>query len=194
MLAVKCSVQYGEAGIKMSRIGNTPIDIAKGVEVKASDGKVMVKGPKGALEVAVPEVLDVKVEDGKVIVGRKGDTREYKSQHGLVRTLIANMIEGVTKGFSKELEIQGVGFKGVMQGKKLVLSLGYSHNIEVVAPEGVNIEVTDGVNIKIAGADKQKVGETAAKIRAYYPAEPYKGKGVRYKGEYVRRKEGKTVA
>jgi len=178
----------------MSRIGNTPIEIVSGVEVKLDAGKAIVKGPKGALEVAVPDLLDVKVEDGKVLVTRKGETREHKSQHGLIRTLIANSIAGVTQGFSKELEIQGVGFKGIMQGRKLTLSLGYSHDIELEAPEGVNIEVTDNVNIKVEGADKQKVGETAAKIRAYYPAEPYKGKGVRYKGEYVRRKEGKTVA
>ncbi len=178
----------------MSRIGNTPIDIASGAEINLADGKVTVKGPKGALEVDLPDVLDVKVEDGKVIVSRKGESREHKSQHGLVRTLIANSIVGVTQGFIKELEIQGVGFKGVMQGRKLTLSLGYSHDIDLEAPDGINIEVTDNVKIKVEGADKQKVGEVAAKIRAYYPAEPYKGKGVRYKGEYVRRKEGKTVA
>lgn len=178
----------------MSRIGTTPIEIASGVEVKLADGKVMVKGPRGALEVTVPEVLDVKVEDGKIVVTRKGDTRQHKSQHGLIRTLIANMVEGVTNGFSKELEIQGVGFKAVLDGNKMTLSLGYSHTIELIPPAGVNLEVTDATNVKVVGADKQKVGETAAKIRAYYPAEPYKGKGVRYKGERVRRKEGKTVA
>ena len=178
----------------MSRIGTTPIEIASGAEVTIADGKVMVKGPKGALEVAVPELLDAKVEDGKIIVTRKGETRQHKSLHGLIRTLIANMVEGVTKGFVKELEIQGVGFKALLAGNKMTLSLGYSHTIELIAPEGVNLEVTDNTNIKVEGADKQKVGETAAKIRAYYPAEPYKGKGVRYKGEHVRRKEGKTVA
>jgi large subunit ribosomal protein L6 len=193
-LAAKFSVQYGEARITMSRIGNTPIEIASGAEATIADSKVMVKGPKGALEVSVPDVLDVKIEDGKIIVSRKGETRLHKSQHGLIRTLIANMVTGVTQGFIKELEIQGVGFKAILAGTKLTLSLGYSHTIELVAPDGVNIEVTDATKLKIEGADKQKVGETAAKIRAYYPAEPYKGKGVRYKGEYVRRKEGKTVA
>jgi large subunit ribosomal protein L6 len=178
----------------MSRIGNTPIEIASGAEATIAEDKVMVKGPKGALEVSVPDVLDVKIEDGKIIVSRKGETRLHKSQHGLIRTLIANMVTGVTQGFIKELEIQGVGFKAILAGTKLTLSLGYSHTIELVAPDGVNIEVTDATKLKIEGADKQKVGETAAKIRAYYPAEPYKGKGVRYKGEYVRRKEGKTVA
>ena len=178
----------------MARIGNTPIEIASGAEATIAEGKVMVKGPKGALEVSVPDVLDVKIEDGKIIVSRKGETRLHKSQHGLIRTLIANMVTGVTQGFIKELEIQGVGFKAILAGTKLTLSLGFSHTIELVAPDGVNIEVTDATKLKIEGADKQKVGETAAKIRAYYPAEPYKGKGVRYKGEYVRRKEGKTVA
>ena len=141
----------------MSRIGNTPIEVTPGVEVKIADGKVMVKGPKGALEVAVPDVLAVKEDGGKLIVSRNGETRQHKSQHGLIRTLIANMVIGVTQGFSKELEIQGVGFKGVLAGTKLTLSLGYSHTIELVAPDGVNIEVTDGTKIKIEGADKQKV-------------------------------------
>jgi large subunit ribosomal protein L6 len=178
----------------MSRIGNMPIEVVSGAEVTLVDNKVMVKGAKGALEVSVPDVLDAKVEDGKIIVTRKGETRLHKSQHGLIRTLIANMVEGVSKGFSKELEIQGVGFKAILAGPKLTLSLGYSHEIVMIAPDGVSIEVTDATKIKVEGADKQKVGETAAKIRAYYPAEPYKGKGVRYKGEHVRRKEGKTVA
>ena len=178
----------------MSRIGKAPIDVVSGVDVKLVDGKVLVSGPKGSLETAVPELLDVKVEDGKIIVTRKGESRDHKSQHGLIRTLIANMVIGVTEGFTKELEIQGVGFKGIMAGRTLTLSLGFSHTIDVVAPDGVNIEVADNVKIKVDGPDKQKVGETAAKIRAFYPAEPYKGKGVRYKGEYVRRKEGKTVA
>lgn len=178
----------------MSRIGNAPVDIASGVEVKVADGKVVVKGPKGTLQTNVPEVLDVAVEGGKVVVTRKGEARLHKSQHGLTRTLIANMIEGVTKGYTKELEIQGVGFKAAIAGQKLTLALGYSHIIELVAPEGVKIEVADNTNVKVSGADKQKVGEVAARIRSYYPAEPYKGKGVRYKGEHVRRKEGKTVA
>lgn len=178
----------------MSRIGNMPIEIGSGVDVKVDGSRVVVKGPKGTLEATVSELLNVKVEGGKVIVESRGDSREHRSQHGLGRTLIANMIAGVTAGFSKELEIQGVGFKANMAGNKLTLALGYSHIIELVAPEGIKIEVTDNTKLKIEGADKQKVGEVAARIRAFYPAEPYKGKGVRYKDERVRRKEGKTVA
>jgi len=178
----------------MSRIGNMPIEIASGVEVKVVDGKVVVKGPKGTLEAPVSDKLKVKVEGGKVVVERKGESREYKSQHGLGRTIIANMVAGVTAGFSKELEVQGVGFKANMAGNKLTLALGYSHIIELNIPDGIKIVVTDNTKLKVEGADKQKVGEVAARIRAFYPAEPYKGKGVRYKDERVRRKEGKTVA
>lgn len=178
----------------MSRIGNMPIEITSGVDVKVDGSKVIVKGPKGTLEAEVSDLLNVKVEDGKIVVERKGETRQHKSQHGLNRTIIANMVVGVTTGFNKELEIQGVGFKANMAGNTLTLALGYSHIIELAAPDGIKIEVTDNTKLKVEGADKQKVGEVAARIRAYYPAEPYKGKGVRYKDERVRRKEGKTVA
>lgn len=179
----------------MSRIGQKPIDIPGGVTVAMAGATVSVKGPKGELTHEVPPAIDVKVEDDNVIVSRADDTKMSKSLHGLSRSLVANMVEGVSRGFSKRLEIQGVGFRAAAQGQELVLTVGRSSPVQYVAPQGVVVTVEDGgTTIVVAGPDKQKVGEAAARIRAFAPAEPYKGKGVRYKGEHVRRKVGKTVA
>jgi large subunit ribosomal protein L6 len=178
----------------MSRIGQKPVDIASGVTVKVDGAKVFIKGPKGELTLDVPSSLKASVDNGKVNVSRSDETRMTRGCHGLVRTLIQNMIEGVTKGFSKDLEIQGVGFKAALQGRKLVLSLGFSSPVEYPLPEGINVTVDAGTKLVVSGPDKQMVGDVSARIRSFYPAEPYKGKGVRYKGEYVRRKVGKSVA
>ena len=179
----------------MSRIGQQSIVIPAGVDVKMEGKKLLVKGPLGQLVQDVPGCIDVKVNSGKVEFTREGDEREQKSQHGLIRTLAANMILGVTKGYTSELEIQGVGFKASIQGQKIVIALGYSKPVEYLIPEGVKTTVdANGVNLVVKGCDKQKVGEVAARIKSFYPVEPYKGKGIRYKNQYVRRKEGKTVA
>jgi large subunit ribosomal protein L6 len=178
----------------MSRIGQKPVDVPAGVTVGLEGTTVRVKGPKGELLLNVPTGVKASVADGKVNVSRADDLRVTRGCHGLTRTLIANMIEGVTKGFSKDLEIQGVGFKAAVQGRKLVLSLGFSIPVEYSLPDGVNAAVDGATKIVVSGPDKQKVGDAAARIRSFYPAEPYKGKGVRYKGEYVRRKVGKSVA
>jgi large subunit ribosomal protein L6 len=178
----------------MSRIGQKAIDIPSGVTVSVSGSVVTVKGPKGELSRELRDFIRVTVEGGKVLVARAGETRLMKGCHGLSRTLIANMIEGVSRGFSKDLEIQGVGFKAVLQGRKLILTLGFSSPIEFELPVGINVTLDGGTKLTVAGSDKELVGDTAARIRSYYPAEPYKGKGVRYKDEYVRRKVGKSVA
>lgn len=178
----------------MSRIGQQPVDIPEGVTVTATGSCVSVKGKQGELSQDVPGAISVAVADGKVMVTRGDETRESRSYHGLVRSLIANMVEGVSKGFSKDLEIQGVGFRGAVQGKTLSLSLGFASPIAYPIPEGITITEAGGTKITIAGADKQKVGDVAARIRGFFPAEPYKGKGIRYVGEQVRRKVGKTVA
>jgi large subunit ribosomal protein L6 len=178
----------------MSRIGNKPVAIPSGVTVKVENGTVVVSGAKGALSHEIPEPITVAIEENQVIVTRANDEKQSKAFHGTVRSLIANMIEGVEKGFTKELEIEGVGYRAVLQGRKLVLSLGFSHAIEYDLPEGVDVEVPDQTKVKISGANKQLVGMVAARIRDYSPAEPYKGKGVKYKGEHIRRKAGKTVA
>ena len=177
----------------MSRIGRLPVAIPAGVEVTVAEGNVVtVKGPKGTLERALPTEMEIKVEDGHVVVSRPNDLKKMKSLHGLTRSLIHNMVVGVSEGYTKELEVNGVGYKAAKQGKKLVLSLGYSHPVEMEDPEGLE-SVLDGQNkITIKGIDKQKVGQYAAEIREKRKPEPYKGKGIRYVGEYVRRKEGKT--
>jgi len=178
----------------MSRIGQKPVEVPAGVTVGVDGTTVRVKGPKGELALDLATGVAASVANGKVSVSRANDLRMTRGCHGLTRTLIANMIEGVTKGFSKDLEIQGVGFKAAVQGRKLVLSLGFSNPVEYSLPDGVNAAVDGATKIVISGLDKQKVGDAAARIRSFYPAEPYKGKGVRYKGEYVRRKVGKSVA
>ena len=171
-----------------------PVEIPAGVSVKVSGPEVTVTGPIGELAYSVPGPITVAVEGGLVKLGRADDTRESKSFHGLARSLVANMLEGVEKGFSKTLDIEGVGFRGELQGRKLVLSLGFSGPTEFTPPEGVDIKLEGNTIIVVSGADKQKVGESAARIRAFFPAEPYKGKGIRYRGEQVKRKVGKTVA
>lgn len=177
----------------MSRIGIKPIDIPNGVEVKINNGNLVeVKGPKGSLKTQLDPKMDIKIVDNQVIVDRPNDSKKYKSLHGLSRTLIFNMIEGVTKGYEKKLEIVGTGYRAQKQGKKLVLNLGYSHPIELEEPEGIQIEVPSANQIIVKGIDKQLVGNIAAKIRDFRRPEPYKGKGVKYADEVIRRKAGKT--
>ncbi|MCK5849446.1 MAG: 50S ribosomal protein L6 [Kiritimatiellae bacterium] len=178
----------------MSRVGQQPINIPDGVTVTVDGTNISAKGSCGELFLVVRDEVTVKVSDAVITVGRADDTRESKSFHGLFRSLIANMIEGVSKGYSKDLEIQGVGFRAEIQGQKLVLTVGYSSPIEYEVPDDVKVEVAGATALKVSGADKQKVGAVAARIRAFCKAEPYKGKGIRYKGEHVRRKVGKTVA
>ena len=177
----------------MSRIGKMPIAIPAGVTVDiAENNKVTVKGPKGTLERVLPEEMDIKVEGSEVIVSRPNDLKKMKSLHGLTRTLIYNMVVGVTEGYEKKLEVNGVGYRAQKQGKKLVLSLGYSHPVEMEDPEGIET-VCDGQNkIIVKGISKEKVGQYAAEIRDKRRPEPYKGKGIKYADEVIRRKVGKT--
>lgn len=178
----------------MSRIGLQPVVLPKGVSAKVDGRTVTVAGPNGQLHWEAPAFLNVEVADNEVRIARTQEDKFAKSMHGTARSLIQNMVQGVHKEFVKELEIQGVGFRAQQQGQKLVMSLGYSHPVEYTAPDGVKIKVTDNTRITVSGASNQLVGQAAAQIRSYYPAEPYKGKGVRYVGEQVRRKAGKTVA
>ena len=177
----------------MSRIGRLPVAIPAGVEVSVAAGNVVtVKGPKGTLERALPTEMEIKVEDGHVVVTRPNDLKKMKALHGLTRSLIHNMVIGVSEGYTKELEVNGVGYRAQKQGKKLILSLGYSHPVEMEDPEGLE-SVLDGQNkITIKGIDKQKVGQYAAEIREKRKPEPYKGKGIKYADEVIRRKVGKT--
>ena len=177
----------------MSRIGKLPVPIPEKVKVRVQDRKVVVEGPKGKLELDLPRRTAVKVEDGKVLVSRDGDDAQAKAMHGLCRALVNNMVQGVSQGFVKKLEIQGVGFRAALAGRKITMSLGYSHPCEYDVPEGVTVKVENNTQITVEGADKHLVGQVAADLRAFYPPEPYKGKGVRYVGEQVRRKQGKTV-
>ena len=177
----------------MSRIGFKPIDIPNNVEIKVSDiNLVEVKGPKGQLSEAIDQNMEIKIEDNVLTIDRPNDTKINRSMHGLSRTLIDNMIVGVTEGYSKTLEIQGTGYRAAKQGNKLVLTLGYSHPLELEDPAGIEVEVPAQNKIIIRGIDKQQVGNYAANIREYRKPEPYKGKGIRYTGEHVRRKVGKT--
>ena len=178
----------------MSRIGLKPIELPAGVEVKVDGNLVSVKGPKGQLSEEISPLISVKIDDGTLTVSRDGDEAEKRSQHGLARTLINNMVVGVTDGFEKKLVLIGVGYKAEKKGKKLVLSLGYSHPVELEDPEGITTETPDANTIVVKGINKAQVGNYAANIRAWRKPEPYKGKGIRYEGEYVRRKEGKTGA
>jgi large subunit ribosomal protein L6 len=177
----------------MSRIGKQPIPVPSGVEITIEPELVKVKGPKGELSERVSRSMEVKQENGEILVARPTDRGEHRALHGLTRSLIANMVEGVTNGFEKRLEIQGVGYRAQLQGKKLVLALGYSHPIEMDAPEGVDFEVPQPTRVIVRGISKQVVGEVAANIRKARPPEPYKGKGIRYEGEYVMRKVGKRA-
>lgn len=178
----------------MSRIGESPIEIPAGITVNVDGKQVNVKGPLGELSHRAPALIDVKSEDGTVTVSRADETDTARSLHGLTRTLVANMVEGVQKGFSKTLEIEGVGFRAILSGRSLDVSVGYPEPVRFDIPEGINVEVEGGTTIVVSGADKQLVGNSAALIRGISPAEPYKGKGLRYRGERVRRKVGKTVA
>jgi large subunit ribosomal protein L6 len=177
----------------MSRIGMRPIEIPDGVTVELSEGQVSVKGPKGELSQSVSPAMQIEQSDGTLRVERPTDRGEHRALHGLTRTLIANMVEGVTQGFEKRLEIQGVGYRARLNGKELELALGYSHPVSVSPPEGIEFEVPQPTEVVVRGIDKQLVGEIAARIRKQRPPEPYKGKGIRYAGEYVRRKVGKRA-
>lgn len=176
----------------MSRIGRTPIAIPAGVDVSVDGSTVTVKGPKGELSHVVAEPLSVDVEDGQVQVSRPDDERSSRSLHGLTRTLIANMITGVTEGYKKQLEITGTGYRVVAKGKDMEFSLGFSHTVPVQAPEGIEFSVDSQTKFTVSGIDKQLVGETAARIRKLKKPEPYKGKGIHYVGENIRRKVGKA--
>ena len=176
----------------MSRIGRKPIAIPSGVEVKVNGSEVTVKGPKGTLTDTFNSRITVKVEGAEILVTRLSDDKEDRALHGLTRTLVSNMVIGVTEGFKKELEVNGVGYRVQKQGKNLVMNLGYSHQVIMPEPDGITVEVPGPNSIVISGADKQKVGQFAAEVREKRLPEPYKGKGIKYVGEYIRRKEGKA--
>ena len=176
----------------MSRIGQNPINIPAGVNIDLKGTLVKVKGQKGSLEYQVHKDMNISEHDGSVLVNRNSDAREQRAIHGTTRQMIHNMVVGVSEGFSKELEIIGVGFQAQVQGTRLRLQLGYSHDIYFDMPEGITV-TANRTEVKVEGIDKQLVGAVAAKIRSFRPPEPYKGKGIRYKGEYVRSKQGKTV-
>jgi large subunit ribosomal protein L6 len=177
----------------MSRIGRRPIEVPAGVSVSVTHGRVTVNGPNGELSQAVPTRMKIQQDDGVITVERPTERGPDRALHGLTRTLIANMVEGVTKGFEKQLEIQGVGYRAALRGTTLELNVGYSHPVTKDAPDGVTFEVPAPTQIIVRGADKQQVGQIAAEIRRVRPPEPYKGKGIRYAGEYVRRKVGKRA-
>jgi large subunit ribosomal protein L6 len=177
----------------MSRIGKTPISLPDKVKVAVSGNQVTVEGPKGKLNWELPKGISISVEGTTASVARANDDREVRALHGLARALVNNMVTGVSAGFRKDLEIQGVGFRAAVKGDKLDLSIGYSHPVLFPIPKEIKVAVTDNTKISIEGIDKHLVGQVAADIRAYYPPEPYKGKGIRYANEQVRRKEGKTV-
>ncbi|MBP3311897.1 MAG: 50S ribosomal protein L6 [Oscillospiraceae bacterium] len=178
----------------MSRIGRAPITVPAGVEVKVDGQHVAVKGPKGALEMNVAPTMKVEVEAGVIHVSRPNDAKENRSLHGLTRTLVNNMVVGVSEGFSKTLEVNGVGYRAAKEGKNLVLNVGYSHQVIMPETEDIQIEVPNPNQIIVKGIDKQKVGQFAAEVRGKRPPEPYKGKGIKYDYEVIRRKEGKTGA
>jgi large subunit ribosomal protein L6 len=177
----------------VSRIGKQPIPVPDGVEVTIEPELVRVKGPRGELEERVTREMAVEQEDGELVVKRPTDRGEHRALHGLTRSLIANMVAGVTEGFEKRLQIQGVGYRAQLRGKALELSVGYSHTVPIEAPEGIEFEVPQPTQIVVKGNSKQQVGEVAARIRKVRPPEPYKGKGIRYEGEYVQRKVGKRA-
>lgn len=177
----------------MSRIGRMPVSIVKGVEVQQANGTVKVKGPKGQIELSLHPDMSVVIDDGEVRVERPSDHKDHRALHGLTRSLISNMVTGVTEGFSKTLEIVGVGYRAEKKGQGITLNLGFSHTIEYVPVDGVTVECPNQTTMIVSGVDKQKVGQTAAEIRSFRPPEPYKGKGIRYQGEHVRRKAGKTA-
>jgi len=177
----------------MSRVGKNPVPIPSSVQVELTGNHVKVKGPKGELERDLHPEMIVQMEDGEIVVRRPTESKQHKSLHGLTRTLVANMVEGVSVGFKREMEIEGVEYRAEMKGRTLVMALGYSHPVRYEPAEGVDIEVPDPKKITVSGFDKQKVGQAAAEIRGFRPPEPYKGKGIRYAGEQVRRKAGKAA-
>ena len=178
----------------MSRIGRKPIPVVKGVKVEKKDGVVKITGPKGELSARVPDSIGVEIKEGIISVTRSSDEKAQKALHGTWRAHLRNMIHGVTEGFQRKLEIVGVGYKAEMKGTKLQLVLGYSHPILFLPPGNIKIEVPQPTNIIISGIDRQLVGQIASKIRSFRPPEPYKGKGIKYEGEYIRRKAGKAAA
>jgi large subunit ribosomal protein L6 len=178
----------------MSRIGKAPLVLPGGVSLQVSDTQMQVKGPKGSLACAIPEGVSVEVAESRVSFKRWDDSKPGRARHGLARALLANMVTGVTAGFSRRLEIQGVGYRAEASGKTLKLTLGFSHPVEVAIPDGVKVAVENNTLIKIEGIDKELVGQFAADVRDFRPPEPYKGKGIRYQGEHVRRKVGKAGA
>ena len=177
----------------MSRIGKQPIELPSGVNVAISPGRVQVNGPLGELSQSVPARMQISQEDGSLVVKRPTERGDDRALHGLTRSLLANMVEGVTKGFEKRLELQGVGYRAALRGTDLELNVGYSPPVVVRPPQGINFEVPDATSVLVKGIDKQQVGEMAAQVRKVRPPEPYKGKGIRYEGEYVRRKVGKRA-
>jgi large subunit ribosomal protein L6 len=177
----------------MSRIGRQPIEVPSGVTVTVDPGRVQVAGPLGTLQQQVPLRMKIEQADGVVVVSRPTERGDDRALHGLTRTLISNMVDGVTKGFEKRLEIQGVGYRAALKGTDLELSVGYSHTVTIKPRTGISFEVPTPTQVVVKGTDKQQVGQTAAEIRKVRPPEPYKGKGIRYEGEYVRRKVGKRA-
>jgi large subunit ribosomal protein L6 len=177
----------------MSRIGKQPIELPAGVSVSISPGRVMVNGPLGELSQQVPTRMQVEQQDAVIVVSRPTERGDDRALHGLTRSLIANMVEGVTSGFQKRLEIQGVGYRAALRGTDLELNVGYSHSVVMKAPQGITFEVPTPTEVIVKGIDKQQVGQVAAEVRKVRPPEPYKGKGIRYEGEYVRRKVGKRA-
>jgi large subunit ribosomal protein L6 len=177
----------------MSRIGKQPIEVPSGVNVAISPGRVQVNGPLGELSQNVPQRMQIEQEDGTLVVKRPTERGDDRALHGLTRSLVANMVEGVTKGFEKRLELQGVGYRASLRGTDLELNVGFSHPVVIKPPQGVSFDVPDATSVLVKGIDKQQVGEIAAQVRKVRPPEPYKGKGIRYEGEYVRRKVGKRA-
>jgi large subunit ribosomal protein L6 len=177
----------------MSRIGKQPIELPAGVNVAISPGRVQVNGPLGELSQNVPQRMQIEQDDGTIVVKRPTERGDDRALHGLTRSLVANMVEGVTKGFEKRLELQGVGYRASLRGTDLELNVGFSHPVVIRPPQGISFEVPEATSVLVKGIDKQQVGEIAAQVRKVRPPEPYKGKGIRYEGEYVRRKVGKRA-
>ena len=177
----------------MSRVGQVPITVPSGVEVSVEQGHISVRGPRGRLERSIPEGISVEKSDGEIRVGRRSEAREVRALHGLVRSLVANMVQGVTEGYEKRLEIYGVGYRATKQGNNLELAVGFSHTVRKEAPPGIEFDVPAPTKITVRGIDKELVGQTAAEIRSVKKPEPYKAKGIRYEGEYIRRKAGKAA-
>jgi large subunit ribosomal protein L6 len=175
----------------MSRIGKVPVPVPAGVSAEAADGSLTVKGPKGTLTLSMRDEISYTVEDGRILVRPANDTKQARAFWGMQRTLVSNLVEGVTNGFTKTLDIKGVGYRAAAQGRKLKLQLGYSHDVDLDVPEGLEVKTPDQTTVEVSGIDKQAVGQFAAEIRRWRKPEPYKGKGIAYRGEYIFRKEGK---